>query len=218
MADQEDTQTQGNEDTDDLDLDVPEQDTDVGKMQEDIAALRKEVARLKAAQPAGGVDGMDPKTMQDALLENAPKTRHFKEREDAEREDQENMAKLVEARRAEEGRTLSSPQITEKKRKSERARQEAQRVAKEHGFLSEESKQAEAKAIAAETEARVATMREETANEVERRSGERPETSAVPEIDPKTYRQAVEQERTGLSVVEDDADLARQLSKSRRGE
>lgn len=218
MTDQEDTQAQGTEDTDDLDLTVPDEDTDVGQMQEDLAALRAQVAQLKAAQAAQETGGADPEVMEAALLELAPGARHFKEKRDGERQDRENMAKLREARRAEEGRTLASPQIAEKKKKAERARQEAQKIAKEHGLLSEESKHAESKAIAAETEARVATMREETANEVERRSGERPETSPVPEIDPNTYLQRGDQERKGLSVVEDDASLAMQLEKARRGQ
>lgn len=218
MTDQEDTQAQAGDDTDDLISSVPDEDTDVDQMQKDLAALRTENARLKAAQPAGGVDGMDPKVMQDALLENAPTTRYFKQQDDARREDQENSAKLAEARRAEEGRTLSSPQTAEAKKKAEGLRRKAQEAAKQHGMMSEEFAEADRKALAAETEAQVATMREETANESERRLGERPETSPAPEIDPDTYLQPRDQGRKGLNVVEDDASLAIQLEKARRAE
>lgn len=221
MTDQEtaaDTQAQGGDDTDDLDLTVPEQDTDVGQMQEDLAALRAQVGQLqtelKAAQSIGGAD---PQVVEDALLENAPSTRGLKRKEDARLKDRELGEQLGEARRVEEGRSFPSPQTAEAKKKAERLRRKAQEAAKQHGMGSEEFAQADREALAAEWESSVGSQLEGAADEAGRRLGERPEIT-VPEIDPDKYRQWGDRVRKGANVVESDEDLAFQLGKLRQGE
>lgn len=221
MSDEQTAATQPDDGADDLDLSVPEADTDVGAMQEQIAALNAQVSQLQrelkaAQQPAGA----DPEVVEAALLENAPGAAALKRWKDSENADTQLGAQLAEARRAEEGRTLSSPQIAEKKKKAERARQEAQKVEREYGILSEESKDAEAKAIAAEHEASAAVMREQTADEAEARGMDRPEVQPVPELEPNKFR--AEQQFTGLNAVPDaedpDAELARQLANAREAQ
>lgn len=227
MTDQEDTQSQGTDDTEDLDLSIPEADTDVGKMQEDLAALRAQVSQLQTQlKAAQATDGADPKTpdlgaIEDALLENAPTTRYFKQRQDAEREDRENSAKLREARRAEEGRTFSAPHVAQASKEATRLRQEAQRAAQEHGLASKEFKEADDAALAAEFRSQGLQGVEHQADESARRGMERPDTT--PSGTAPRRRQGRGEGLPGRGEAADrvggsqtDAELADQLAKARR--
>lgn len=227
MTDQEtaaDTQAQGDDDTDDLISSVPDEDTDVGQMQEDLAALRTQVAQLQrevqAAQQTGGVD---PELLEEAALAQSPTARIKKRQKDAEDADRELQQQLAEAHRAAEGRTFSAPHVAGASKEATKLREQAQRAAREHGFMSEEFKEADEVARRAEWQYQGLQQYERQADEVAERGMERPDTTpsgSSPQRRPEPGEglpgRGDVTDRIGGSQT--DAELALQLSKSRRGE